>query len=276
MRFDFNKVKLIASDLDGTLLRDDGTISSYTKEIVSKIKEKGIIFTLVTGRMYHFFSDYVDFLEIDDFVISGDGALIKNRKGKILQSHLIPSDISYEIIKFLLPRSQNFFIIREDDLIKAAPQAYNDLITFFGKNISEEKIQKEDCNRLLKIVSIEEEKQAERLLLELKEKFSHPELKFIIGPSYMKKNYKVIIIRSPLINKANAIKSLVEYYAIGNYREEVLVLGDWINDIPMFKEFPLSATPSNCDSAVKKYVEFIGSKSNNEDFVAHFLEEHFL
>ena len=44
--------RLIALDLDGTLLRDDGTISDYTKQVLRRTREAGAIVTLSTGRMY--------------------------------------------------------------------------------------------------------------------------------------------------------------------------------------------------------------------------------
>ncbi len=44
--------KLIAADLDRTLLRSDGTISDFTKDTIRRCMEAGVGFTFATGRMY--------------------------------------------------------------------------------------------------------------------------------------------------------------------------------------------------------------------------------
>ncbi|MDU5301778.1 MAG: HAD-IIB family hydrolase, partial [Dialister micraerophilus] len=45
-------IRLIAIDLDGTLLRDDISVSDYTKKVLSKVREKGINIVIATGRMF--------------------------------------------------------------------------------------------------------------------------------------------------------------------------------------------------------------------------------
>ena len=56
--------KLIALDLDGTLLRPDGTISEFTKKTIKDVQEKGHQIIIATGRPYRMAIDYVSYTHL--------------------------------------------------------------------------------------------------------------------------------------------------------------------------------------------------------------------
>lgn len=67
--------KIIALDLDGTLLRSDQTISDYSKEIIKKVKAQGHQVMIATGRPYRMAIDYYRQLELDTPLVCFNGAL---------------------------------------------------------------------------------------------------------------------------------------------------------------------------------------------------------
>lgn len=67
--------KIIAIDLDGTLLRYDSTISNYTKEVISKVQAKGHQVVISTGRPYRMALDYYLQLNLKTPMITFNGAL---------------------------------------------------------------------------------------------------------------------------------------------------------------------------------------------------------
>ena len=67
--------KIIAIDLDGTLLRYDSTISNYTKEVISKVQAKGHQVVISTGRPYRMALDYYLQLNLKTPIITFNGAL---------------------------------------------------------------------------------------------------------------------------------------------------------------------------------------------------------
>ena len=80
-------IKLNASDLDGTLLNERCMISQRTKEAIRRLKEKGIIFTFATGRMYRSALHFALELEMDVPLITYEGALVKTSATKQVIYH---------------------------------------------------------------------------------------------------------------------------------------------------------------------------------------------
>ena len=67
--------KLIAADLDHTLLRDDGTVSEFTKKTIARCMDAGVGFTFATGRMYCSAQPIAEMLGIQLPLITYQGAL---------------------------------------------------------------------------------------------------------------------------------------------------------------------------------------------------------
>lgn len=77
------KIRLIASDLDGTLLRRDGTISARTQAALQNARAAGIVVTLATGRMYSTAVPYAEQLQLGDVpLVLYNGGLIQNAKSR--------------------------------------------------------------------------------------------------------------------------------------------------------------------------------------------------
>ena len=88
------KIKMIAADLDGTLLKDDKTIDPYTLEVISKAVKEGIIFVIATGRPYNGIPK--ELLEIEGirYAMTSNGARV------------VDISTSESIIKKLLPKEK--------------------------------------------------------------------------------------------------------------------------------------------------------------------------
>ena len=77
-------IKLIAVDLDGTLLKDDNKISVKTKEVIKRVADLGIYVILATGRPYKVTSEIQKELGIDHPMILHNGAIVKSFSGHLL------------------------------------------------------------------------------------------------------------------------------------------------------------------------------------------------
>ena len=83
---------LICTDLDGTLLRDDGTISEENLTAIKHFKENGGIFTFITGRMPYFVSDIYTKIEPNaPFGCINGGGIYDHRTQKYIWTHTMPS-----------------------------------------------------------------------------------------------------------------------------------------------------------------------------------------
>jgi hydroxymethylpyrimidine pyrophosphatase-like HAD family hydrolase len=70
------KIKLVVSDLDGTLLSENGTIGEQSKELIKELRNYGVHFSFATGRLYSAVKGFAKELEIDNPVVSLDGSYI--------------------------------------------------------------------------------------------------------------------------------------------------------------------------------------------------------
>ena len=63
-------IKAVFSDLDGTLLNENGTVSEETKEMIEKLKKAGIKFFIATGRSFLAMKRFYDHLELDTEIVN--------------------------------------------------------------------------------------------------------------------------------------------------------------------------------------------------------------
>ena len=89
------KKKMIALDLDGTLLRSDNTISDYTVETLKKIQEKGHKVVIATGRPYRMALEHYKRLELETPMISFNGSLTHLPEKKWDFEHSVTIDKKY-------------------------------------------------------------------------------------------------------------------------------------------------------------------------------------
>ena len=94
------KYKLLALDLDETLLNQEHRISSRNIEAIRAVVNKGIMVTIATGRMYLSALPYARELGIDLPLITYHGALIKQAgSGQILKHSPVPFEKALEILR---------------------------------------------------------------------------------------------------------------------------------------------------------------------------------
>lgn len=93
MNTDFNKIKVIISDLDGTLLNPEHKISSYTKTIFKELHNKGYLIIVATGRHHLDAMAIIDTLDFPIYLISSNGARIHSPNREELFAFNLESDI---------------------------------------------------------------------------------------------------------------------------------------------------------------------------------------
>ena len=96
-------IKMIVTDIDGTILKKDFTISNDVINIIKELQKKNIKVVLATGRMYCAASKIAKMLDINTPLICYQGALIKNSYGdnKTLYVDPVKPTLALEILKVL-------------------------------------------------------------------------------------------------------------------------------------------------------------------------------
>lgn len=258
-------MELIVSDLDGTLLNNNGIVTEKSIDILRKVKEKGYEIAIATGRSYNSASKIREIIDVEMYMICNNGANIYNKDGSILKTNLIPSSLGKEAIKILDKEKINY-------------KAFNGLNVYLPKYAkiheeirSEHKLTfLEDFNilpDLEKVLIIEED---ERKLFEAKK------LMF----KYFKNNLEIVISSSDCLdlNMKNCSKKMgVEIISekLGINTNNIMAFGDSGNDYKMLKfvGYPVAMKDSYMSTKDFKHRTYL---TNDEDGVADYLEKNFL
>lgn len=91
-------IRLIALDIDGTLLDSEWRLPEANREAIRRATDRGIEVALVTGRRFDFARPVIDAIDSPLTLIVSGGALVKNRDGETLVSHLLPRDVAREVL----------------------------------------------------------------------------------------------------------------------------------------------------------------------------------
>ncbi|HVI42955.1 MAG TPA: HAD family hydrolase, partial [Anaerovoracaceae bacterium] len=130
--------RLIVSDLDGTLLRDDHTLSEYTKAVIHRVSEQGIDFMLATGRIFGGARQFAKDLKLNTPILACNGALIKESQGKLLYGKPIQEETLLEIFQLLTDRKLYFHCYGEESFYTEKFSGYLTGFYSFNNDLPEE------------------------------------------------------------------------------------------------------------------------------------------
>jgi hypothetical protein len=266
--------KLIAIDMDGTLLTEDKKITTKTKDAIKMASNLGVKIVLTTGRPIQGIKQYLEELNLtnkDDYVIALNGAFIcRNDDYSILSSNetLTGKDLKYIYNKVKALKTYFHAFTKDEDLVdkkskfSVAEEMRINLkvrvVNFLGEI--------KDDDEILKVV-LEEEKNVldeitDKIPKELFEKYTViRSVDFML--EFMKKG----------CNKASGIEKLAQYLGIS--REEIIAIGDAGNDKEMIKYAGLGVAMANAEDEIKNMADFI-TKSNEEDGVSCVIDKFIL
>ena len=265
------------TDLDHTFLRNDLSISDYTKNIWNSYADSSIL-GVATARTYMKTAQFLGGVHISAPMILLDGALIATMDKQIIDTKFISKEISDMIIdegwKFgiypfilSLADSQN---LREAFLHDEVLNKHQkEVLTRYS---SADNLQKHSGIRAMdenfKIVYMGEE----ALLRELHEHLENPfgdNLKFILAPEAYVGCYFLTVLH-PQADKSHGIRSISEH--LGFDLKKLTVFGDNFNDIGMFDLAGTSVAMANAQGAVKDKADVVLEHNNDEDGVAKYLQ----
>lgn len=264
-------IRLVATDLDGTLLNQEWKISPRNIQAIRQAVENGVKVTLATGRMAVATRRYAHELGLDVPIITYHGALVEQAiSGEVLYRKVVPVELAAEIVEHLLMKGIHTQIFIKDRVFVRKANAYSDE---YGK-ISSLKVEEADVYKLLqkepegleKILCIGEVDVLKKVEDELKEIYGE-KLHFTSS----KANFFDMV--HPEVNKGTALKALSDQWEI--QADEVMALGDSINDKEMITFAGIGVAMENAHPEIKKIANHITS-SNREDGVAKAIEKFVL
>ena len=280
----FFMIKLIASDMDGTLLNHNHKIPKENVELINYAKNQGIEFVVATGRAYYEALPALNEENINCDVISFNGGIVYDKNSNIISiTPMLPKDLYYtiEILKSfdisyqLYTKNTIYTTSIETDI-----NAYIDLIRSNGyepdvEHLRAEAQQKLDVGYITEVENIE---------LYLNEK-ENPPIKIIAisndisklknAAKLLSENTSISVTSSGANNieimhknatKGEALKEIAKIYGIN--LENAVAIGDNLNDQAMLDIVGYSVAMKNGNTILKEQAKYVTEKTNSEGGVA--------
>ena len=286
--------KLVAIDLDGTMLNQYGIITEKTKKAISKAQEKGVEVMIASGRAITSVKRFSKEINSNKYFISGNGAItydIKNNK--ILYENILSKTKALKIIKICEENSIYYNVYTENGII-AKNLSYNTLY-YYKDNLTKPDENRTHINivenvydyfeqreeKILKIMICDEHKTVfnsiVRKLKELSEievlEVSHMSRKIIKqGTDEIALEYFYTEVSAKDVDKWNALEEIIGLMNIS--KEEVVTIGDNANDLKMITNAGLGVAMGESAPYVKQSADII-APTNDEDRVAIILNKIF-
>ena len=273
-------LKLIASDLDGTLLNRQQKISPYNRRAIAKAQEKGVRFVIATGRNYARVQDLLMENDLHCDLLLMNGSEVRDAGGKIISAINLPLEPLKQVVELLHAQGmeQEFMTNRETCCIDPPEAALHSCalrMQCFHPGISYEEG--------LKLAHTDPFYTALRFVdgleglyqtgLELRKIVSyHPDTKVIDRLTRQFNAMEGLVCMSSFpvnveITNAQAQKGWGLEKAIGVMgirREEVAVFGDGMNDYNMFTCFPRCYAPENAVEPIKALAKEVISRHDED------------
>lgn len=261
--------KMIAVDLDDTLLDNDLSISPINKQAIAEAAKRGVKVVISTGRMFVSTLPYAKELNLNLPVITYQGALIKDIvSDKVMLSRPVPIDIAKEIINESRKFGVHIQVYLGDDYYFDSHNGYSklyyDLSGIEGKAV--------DCletfltQEPIKILIMDSPEKIADLTEHFTRLFGDKVEITISKSSYLE-------FTNITASKGTAVAFLAETYNIK--KEEIIAIGDGYNDISMIQYAGLGVAMGNAPQAVKEIADFV-TLPHYENGVAHCISKFVL
>lgn len=273
-----DKIKLVAMDLDNTLLNGEKKISLHTKEVLKEAIQKGVLIVPATGRIFKAIPEFIRELSGVRYAICCNGATIYDkREDKIIYTNHLSAQTVYKVLDLLDGYHCSQDIYRDGQGYMES-RFYHHLEDYkiegpMYEMIKTTRVEVENLREDIK----EEDKGIEKMCaffddLEKKKEVWQKlnQVKEIAVTSAIWNN---IEINSATCNKGDGLSHLASYLNIP--MSQVMACGDASNDEKMIEAAGFGVVMENGIDVLKEKADFV-TKSNEEDGVAYAIEKFVL
>ena len=284
--------KLVAIDLDGTMLNPYGIVTQNTKEAIRKAQENGLEIVIASGRYMHSTQSIAKEIGSEKYYIAGNGAIIYDiENDKIIYENTLKKQRVLEIIKICEENSIYYSIYTEKEII-AKNLKYN--VLYYNKeNLTKAEKDKtviniidniyeyiaENDNKIVKITICDNNQTIFNSIINKIKQISDIEILEIAhmsrklikqGTEEVQVEYFYTEISAKNVDKWYALEFLMEKDNIK--KEEIVAIGDNVNDKMMIENAGLGIAMGESSPMIKEIADEI-TEDNAQDGVAKALEK---
>lgn len=287
--------KLIAIDIDGTLLNSAGELTKHTSDVIKEATKRGVKIVLTSGRVTDSVKGIAEKINADKHIICDNGATIVNLEdGKTIYAKYIEKETIIKLVDFCINNNVYYMVFTNKEIIVKDLQHM--AFAFYKQRhhlkdeatgVSQIKFAgidyiKKVTDPFTRIVICDQDRAIYNSIINVLKNFD--DIALLAAPHISNKivddgdkkvvlSYSYAEILAKDTNKWTAIEELIGKLKIK--RSEVMAIGDNFNDIEMIKNAGLGIAMNN-GSPVAKEVATVIAPSNNEDGVAKVIERYVL
>ncbi|MEW9109200.1 MAG: Cof-type HAD-IIB family hydrolase [Cytobacillus gottheilii] len=269
--------RLLALNIDGTLLQSNGRLHKSTKEAIEYVQEKGIYVTLITSRSFPSAKKVAKALKLDTQIVTHRGAFIGKNIDKPVYVNRIAEEVTYDIIRFLEGFPCQIRIAHEKFALANKYKLNHNLMAktvfssgdpvFYSQQFVEsvsETILEEPVSPPKIEVYFENSDDLEDARTAIRGMFSEVDM--------LKLNDLRLEIVSAGVSKLNGLLYLGEQLGIRS--NQMVVIGDGMDDLEMIEAAGLGVAMGNAPAEVKNAADWL-TRTNDQHGVTYMVKEHF-
>ena len=283
--------KLIAIDIDGTLLNSKSELTERTCNALKKASDKGIYVILTSGRMSSIIKNFCNEIGANKFLIAENGASIVDlQTNEIIYKNYMPKEIVLQIVDLCIENNIYYMVYTDKELIVKDlkhmalffnKQNYNPNARIRTVHAGRDYIESLDDN-FTKMMICDEDRSVYNAIVNKLSKNPYIDVtpvphisskKIVVGEEEKTIEYSYADIAEKGTNKWTTIEKIMNRLNIK--QDEVIAIGDNTNDIMMVKNAGLGVAMGNGIDSIKEVADVV-AKSNDEDGVAEIVEKYIL
>jgi Cof subfamily protein (haloacid dehalogenase superfamily) len=269
--------RLLAINIDGTLLQSNGKIHKSSKEAIEYVRQKGIYVTLVTSRSFASARKVAKALNIPTPLITQQGAFISGAEEKPIYVKRINEDITYDTIRFLEGMPCQIRLVHEDFSVANKQKLRNNLLSKTVFTSGDPMFYTQQFVPSVSEYLHEQPMTPPKIEVYFEDKSDLVDVKKALEGMFTE--IDVIQLDSLRVDIVPAgVSKLTGLAYLGNQLgfqlKEMVYIGDSIDDIPLIEAVGLGVSMWNAPFDVKRASDWI-TRSKNENGVAYMVMEHF-
>jgi Cof subfamily protein (haloacid dehalogenase superfamily) len=269
--------KLLALNIDGTILRNNGRLQRETKEAVEYVKRKGVYVTLMTSRNLLAARKVAKALKLNSQLITFQGAIIGKSLNEKMFETLIPQERTFNIVQVLENFNCNIRLMHERYSIGNRKKVQKNLVVKTVLSSGDPFFYPTQFVDSLGDILMDEPLAVPKIDVYFANEQERNEAAAVLAKAFptinmiMHSNGKMEIVPQG-VSKLAGLRRLGNHLGIS--LKEMVVIGDSLDDMPAIEAAGLGVAMGNAPAEVKKVADWV-TRTNEQLGVAYMIKEHF-
>lgn len=269
--------RLLALNIDGTLLQSNGRIHKSTKEAIDYVRDKGIYVTLVTSRSFPSAKKVAKALKLETYLVTHRGGYIAQELEQPLVEKRIDEDITFEIVRLLEGFQCQIRLVHEKYSLANKLKINNNLMAKTVVNSGDPLFYPHQFVDTISDTIMDEPSAPPKIEVYFEEKNDLEDVEKALKAMFSEidtlrlSDYRMDIVPQG-VSKLTGLLNLAQQ--LGIKRSEIVAIGDSMDDLEMIDAVGLGVAMGNAPNELKFAADWV-TRSNNQHGVSYMVKEHF-